>query len=380
MKELFFDEFKVDEFNLFDDENYKIKENTYNTAFLDNRFNHQDVRIMIMTEYRGGKLDFRKELKIVKTKEMKNINFNENEVIELICMNYKGKYKNRNGKVALKIGTAKYLSEDKENIIVKPLTIEGGNSIYDLFEIIGKPSKIKIVDDTDEKLVDIKNDMTYKKYLTEDEQKLKNKYLGEKGLFKYYYYSLFKFYENNSQFFNIAKLSALTFYEVAKKYFMNHGETNISLPNVFIKDFDVEFDMLLLKEDVDSQKLFFNIKDVKAIVELKTRGLFFGKDTIYNTFIDYMNFNLGKEKFKEENDCSEELKKSARGKYDNTKEEIKKLPYIYFCLDETDRGTETPYYETSYRAIKEDKKIGIFVCLTKDHEHYLIPIEQDFDI
>ena len=67
-------------------------------------------------------------------------------------------------------------------------------------------------------------------------------------------------------------MTAASSYIIAKKYFEDKGYI-VSQLYVFIKNFNVEFDMLLLNKEEDKNKIIFNKEDVKKIVELKTSSI-----------------------------------------------------------------------------------------------------------
>ena len=345
----------------------KINSESLNTIVLDNRFVHQDVRIILLTEYRQGKLQLREELEIKKYE--KNSKLQKDDVIDLICKNYKGNFN-------LKIGKVKYLREENDSIFVKPIKIyiEGDknydvdekSNIYSLFELSNMD-----------------------RHCTNLDTKIKE-YIKEYGLFYYYYKFLLKALEYNKNYFNISKLSALCCYEIAKDYFERKGK-NVSAQNVFIKNFNVEFDLLLLKKGIDNQKLVYEKNEVEKIVELKTRGIFYKKDDVPDKFEKYVKFELGKDRFINlSKDYKEYIGNASKSSddimdYSVFLKEIQNIDYIYFCLDETSRKSKTnsskkngSYYKMTYNILKKlPNHEGLFFTTTDDYYHYIIPIDLD---
>jgi len=156
------------------------------------------------------------------------------------------------------------------------------------------------------------------------------------------------------------KVSAMNSYisirDTLNKWFKdNNYPFVVSLPNVFIRGINTEYDYLIVNKD-KKDEFIFNEEDVIALGEIKTSGYFCSKEDLYdNTEYSFIN-------------------------YLNRLKQIDK-PLIYTCIYETDSET-VHYYEYTLSNILDMKNMDIFgiYCLTRsDSDHFDIPYEYDLN-
>lgn len=361
-----------------------IENMTLRTEFLLHRLLKQDVKILLLTDYYNEKLDFRKELKI--TKYVNNSDYKKNKIVDLYCRYANGKYN-------LKVGTGKITKEPiKNEIIIKPITIFVDNkdtdNIKDMFKELTSVIKDDkyLKDNYNDKLLEYNN--RYTKYKNNVENK-KDKYIN--GLFKYYYESIIQLFKDNNNYYSISKITAMSSYIIAKNFFENKGN-NVSFPNVFIKDFNIEFDMLLLKDKVNNNKYMYELDEVESIVELKSNGIIgYGKDDklknpLYNNkrwFESYITFDNNyteiNKKLKQNDDDINDNEIVSK-KYNALKKEICKKDFFYFCLYEKNRKNTATYENTYFDIILTGKNYkGIYFGITDERDGYIIPIDYDIN-
>ncbi len=325
----------------------KIKDNKYKIPTLINRLLRKDLKLLILTKYD------------------KNNNLILNDNIQIIDQE----------KIKLEIDK-EYILKCK-NIIIGQATYKG-NTTFEATKIYinNEPKDIK----------DLFKDMN-------DEQST-NKEIETytSGLFKYYYDFLIQCLEDNNNYFFINKMTAASSYIIAKKYFEDKGYI-VSQPNVFIKNFNVEFDMLLLNKEEDKNKIIFDTEDVKAIVELKASGIvgysekidnkenkIYNNKNYFQAYITYdQDYQKRQNKLKE---YDKDIKEPYVEKdYETIKKEIIKIPFIYFCFYESNSKTNEAY-KNMYNDIKElnkkqniGKRTGIYLTVSKSQEYYTIPYD-----
>ncbi len=371
MKDLFFNEVEI--------ENRKIR-----TEFLRNRLIKQDIKILLLTHYKNNKLCFRNELKITNILNYDSINVNDK--VTLICTNNRKKDK-------LIIGTGIVLEKKDKSINIVPQeislsNIEMSNNINDLFI----PLKSVIINN--KQIIDSQYKYSLEKYKEKYNAYLKNvncnkeKYIN--GLFKYYYNSLIQFLNDNSNYYSISKITALSSYIIASDFFKK-AHKNISLPNVFIRDFNIEFDMLLVKNNYNKHKFIYELNEVDTIVELKSNGIigYAKDDTIkkneYNQkrwFEAYITFDNQYKKIKEKlTSYDKSLKEDIiYNKYNNLKYEINNKKFIYFCIYENNRNNTAIYENTLLDIINAGSNyFGIYLAINAGNDYYTIPIDYDIE-
>lgn len=321
----------------------------------------QDLKILLFAEYNEkGELTKRK-----KTIKIENIKENLKEVPEIILKTSKetviGKGKiNNDGELEL----TEVLIDNKKNF----------SDIYDLFELI-PPHKIdyNCKTEEDKNIWDYckgKEQLINKTY-QEDEKVIKKKYLD--NLFKIYYDSIVYFSIINSIDKIEGKASAMASYISIKnnlnEYFKKKKlNLRISNPNVFIKNINIEFDALIVNSDKEND-YFYDLDDVKAIIEIKSSGFFTNKKNLILS--QY-------EKDKEDLFISYIIKSHKK----ISKE--KPIPYIYLSIYESfgQRKTSVHYYEfllANILSLDSKQYIGMFCGTKKDSKKYLIPYDYDLD-
>lgn len=339
------------------------------TEFLLNRLLKQDIKILLLTYYNNNKLQFRNELKITSYKN--NSNFKKDIIVDLYCGSITGKYN-------LKIGTGRIIEESSDNtIIVKPETILVNNkdtkNIEDMFQELNSVIK------DDEYLKENYNDglKEYNKRYEQYQQHIKkDKYIN--GLFKYYYDSMIQLFKDNNNYNSIGKVTAMSSYIIAKNFFEDKGK-KVSYPNVFIRDFNMEFDMLLLKSSVENNKYVYDLSEVDAIVELKSNGIigYTKEDKETRWFKSYITFDNNYAKKHEELYTSNlDLHKN----YYNAMNQVRQQKYIYFCFYERNTKNTSTYENTYFDIMLAGKNYtGIYFTVAGDKGTYAIPIDYDID-
>ena len=320
-----------------------INENKYKIPTLINRLLKKDLRLLILTKYNQNKLVL-------------------NDNIQLI--DYERKQLETNKEYILKC----------KNIIIGKAIYKGNNtftttSIY------------------------IENDYkTLNEFFRNIDKNKNNIEEYTSGLFKYYYDFLIQCLEDNNNYFFINKMTAASSYIIAKKYFEEKGN-KVSPPNVFIRNFNVEFDMLLLNNNVDTTKLIYEQNEVKEIVELKASGIVGyskdidnKKDKKYNDkdyFQAYITFD---QEYQKRQDKLEEYDKNTEDNYvtkdyEKIKNGILKIPFTYFCFYESNTPTNEAY-KNMYNDIKElnkeqkiGKRTGLYLTVSENQSYYTIPYD-----
>ena len=317
-----------------------INNKKYKIPTLINRLLKKDLRLLILTKYSKNKLVL-------------------NDNIQLI--NYEPKQLEINKEYILKC----------KNIIIGK-AIYKGNNTFNTTSIY------------------IENDYkTLNEFFKNIDENKNNIEEYTSGLFKYYYDFLIQCLEDNNNYFFINKMTAASSYIIAKKYFEDKGYI-VSQPNVFIRNFNVEFDMLLLNNNVDTTKLIYEQKEVKEIVELKASGIVGyskdidnKKDKKYNNknyFQAYITFD---QEYQKKQNKLEEYDKDTEDNYvtkdyEKIKNEILKIPFTYFCFYES--NTKNKAYENMYNDIQElnkeqniGKRTGIYLTVSENQSYYSIP-------
>ena len=181
------------------------------------------------------------------------------------------------------------------------------------------------------------------------------------GLFELYYRMLVEEAKLNNKSRIEGKAAAMCSYLATKRvlnYFFDRKglDLEVSNPNVFIKNVNIEYDALIIKKNKDNyNKFIFDEGEVEAIIELKTSGCFFSKDDLKKgEFINYIS-------------RSNPLKKK----------------FIYLSLYESfgDRDTSVHYYEYLLCNFLTLGKLyfGIFCATKKNQKNLLIPYQYDLE-
>ena len=184
-------------------------------------------------------------------------------------------------------------------------------------------------------------------------------------------------------------MTAMNSYLIAKDFFK---QKNVSLPNVFIKNTNIEFDMLILNTK-KHKKFIYDYDDVDSIVELKSNGIIgyniddTKKNKKYNNkrwFHAYVTFDNSFFNVKDRNkkyDMCYIDNHHVSNKYNNQIEKIRKLNYYYFCFIETNLKSQLKYENTFFDLLLagRDKYKGIYLALKEDSYHFTIPIDFDID-
>lgn len=372
------------------------------TEFLSKRLLKQDIKVLLLTHYSDENLEFRKRLRITKYEENATIKIDSN--VDLYCSCYNGKYN-------LRIGMGKIIGIDpKKGILVKPMMIYVDNKNTDNIKALFKILDSRIIGDVILKQHYNKDWLEFNKRYKEYKKKIeseKDKYIN--GLFKYYYDSMIQLLKDNNYYFSIGKMTAMSCYIVAKKFFKNKG-MNVSLPNVFIRNFNVEFDMLILKKTTNRNKFVFEIDEVEAIVELKSNRLIgYGNADKYGNMYDYKNklvidnkkmipnrwfksYITFDDKYESMKNKVEKIDNSSKtgntlsdnvviNSYMDMKKNINKKKFIYFCLYEKNSINIATYENTYFDMILAGKNYcGIYFVITDERDGYVIPIDYDIDL
>jgi hypothetical protein len=257
----------------------------------------------------------------------------------------KGKTKVKTGNIILKLNKNTIIGEGEIEKIEKNIY-----KITNLNPIIGKKN--------------IEDLFIYYNTTKDLTKKEKNKYLN--GLFRIHYKSI-EYYINN--YFNKGKLkskntktiydtlenkfSAYCSYQAVKEIF-KENKFNISQLDCFIKGHRLEYDALILKDNVNPNNRLYEESDVLATIELKTSGFFSKKEQIKKDFKKYME-----------------------------QEHIEGIPHIYITLHEkiSDNKETINFYGITKEFFEKNKNeyYGIYCKLKKTNEYITIPKEYDLE-
>ena len=215
------------------------------------------------------------------------------------------------------------------------------------------------------------NDKKYLKSYLSDYYKLDISTIIEKyicnGMFKLYYRMLVEEAKVNNKDKIEGKCTAMCTYLATKRvlndFFDQNGyDLEVSNPNIFIKNVNVEYDAVIVKKSKDNrEKFIYNENEVEAIIELKTSGCFLSKDDLKkNEFINYI------------------IKSNPLRK---------KYIYLSLYVPFGDRDTSVHYYEyllCNIAAIKDryteyKESYGIFCATKRNQKKFLIPYEYDLE-
>lgn len=323
----------------------EINKKVYRVPTLIHRLLKKDLKLLLFTKYnKNNELVFRDNIKVI---EYEKTTLEKNKEYILKCEN-------------IILGKAKYIGNNTFKAISICIKNDIDKSIKDLF-------------------IDVNNDIS--------DCKIE---VYQKGLFRYYYDFLIQCLEDNNNYFFINKMTAISSYIVAKNFFKEKG-CKVSQPNVFIRNFNVEFDMLLLDDKACSRKLVYEPEEVKSIIELKASGIVgyskdidnkpdkkYGKD-YKNFFQAYITFDQNAEKWDKklkeyDNDLYEAY---VEDDYNTIKKEVLDIPYIYFCFYESN-SPKNKAYECMYHDIKKvNNRLGLFLTVSDNQDYYTIPYDYD---
>lgn len=293
-----------------------------NNITLRNRFKTEEDKLIIFFQYVNDELKLKKEITIIPVDKPTNYKVNTIYQIYLASDNQK---ENTLPKTTL-LGKGRIKEITKDYLILDNLSVYLDDTYTtletNLFE-------------------NLNNDINkYKIYTT--------------GLFKIYYYSLIYFLEIYKYYNSGNKISALASYlSITKKL-----KCNLSYPNVFIKNNPTEMDLLLLKDNVKNNKYYYDIEEVKAIIEIKSCGFINNSENDFKNYIQE-NFNP--------KDKKENLKESTITLSNSN------IKYIYFSL-----------YERNYRKFSKiikkmpNRFIGVFCTTIEKGTKFIIP--EDYQI
>lgn len=325
---------KVTDIIIYDDKGNDIEINVSN--FLKRTSIDETLKMILYYEYQNHVIKHREKITI------ENLNCDKDEKIELIS---KSNY-----------NLGQYIVTDKDT--VKPLN-------YDLFSLIDDKSfnidspiwetcKGK---DNLEKINIYKGKIKDNKFLDSE--------YANNGLLEMFYDSILKMNEFTSSEKIENKASAMCSYlvirEMFNRKFQERGlDYKISLPNVFIRGINTEFDALIVKND---KELIYEVKDVYGAIEIKTKGYFADKEQLRDTneksnFITYLSKN---------------------------KDLFKNKPFIYLSMYESFglREDSVHYYNYLRANISsenlKDFVTGIFCVTKRKKDELLIPYEYDLD-
>ena len=271
--------------------------------------------------------------------------------IEIFERNKKTKIYEAVGEKKIELGYFHVLDE----YTIKPSTI---NNDY-LFDLIEKHT----INDYSGIWNNLKNKKCLNDYMDsyykQDKSKIIKKYIYN-GMFELYYKMLLEEAKMNNLNRISGKASAMCSYLATKKVFndffnRNGYDLEVSNPNVFIKDNNIEYDAVIIKKNKNNtNKYIFDTDEVIAIIELKTSGCFYSKEQLDNNeFINYIkNSNPLNKKF------------------------------IYLSLYESfgDKKTSIHYYEYLLCNISSiANSYGIFCATKRNQKTILIPYEYDLD-
>lgn len=322
----------------------------------------QDLKLLMFYMYKKNNLVLRDKI-IIKNKDV-NLSDYKDKIIFLktkINTFYKNKEKkyveNKNDTKELSLG--KFVVVDKNTI--KP----SENNI--LFEIIKEDNSKNYNSDFWKKCIGKDNlKGIFEKY--NEKKDLKRIYL-ENGLLKIYYDMTLEAARINNIERIAGKVSAMCSYLAIKKIFNDYFDNEqlnyeISNPNVFVRNNNVEYDALVVKKNFNNkEKFLFSEKDVVATIEIKTSGLFITKEELKTKIDDNKN---------ETNGFIDYL---ASEKIDGKK-------HIYISIYESfgSRNDSIHYYEylsANFSVLENEGYYGIFCGIKKDQNYFLIPYEYD---
>lgn len=324
----------------------------------------QDLKILIYAEYDQNKLIPRKSN--IKLIDKKILDSKPGETIRIKTSN----------KV---LGEAKVIDEYTINPTIMYIRNKPINKLSEMFCLIKKHDINEYDECTDNHGKKIwhycqgKNKLkeVFNKYEKESESDIKKRYLSVNGLFKIYYDSIIYASIFSSMNRIEGKASAMASYlsirDNLNKY-LNNKKLCISNPNVFIKDINMEFDALIINKEKQNE-YFFNIEDIKAIIEIKSSGYISSKENLIGS--QYLDENG--------NPKQDEFIKYI--KEHEVKHKVT-LPYIYLSIYESfgQRKTSIHYYEfllANILSLDSDKYIDMFCGTKTDSDYYLIPYHYD---
>ena len=296
----------------------------------------ETLKMILYYEYENHNIKYRDKIYI------ENLNCKENEKIELIFES--------------KLNLGKYIVIEKN--IVKPLNFNLFSLIddkdYDFTNIIWNTC----VGKENLKKINFYKDVIKEKI--ENDNFLDCEYANN-GLLEMFYNSILEMNEFTSSDKIENKASAMCSYLAIREMFnRKFRERNldykISLPNVFIKGINTEFDALIVKDD---NKLIYDFDDVYGMIEIKTKGYFANKNQLMsNTFVNYLSKN---------------------------KDIMIDKIFIYLSMYESfglkDNSVHYYNYLRANMTSKDLKDfiIGIFCVTKRKKDELLIPYEYDLD-
>lgn len=301
--------------------NISNKEFNVNNITLRNRFKTIEDKLIIFFYYNKDTLELKKEIKIIPIDKTSNYKINEECEIYLASDN---QLINTNpGTTKLGKGIIKSITNDY--LILDNLKVYIDNNYITSYINLFDSSSINTCKNI-------------------------NKYIST--LFKVYYYSIIYLLEMYDYSYGGSKLSALASYLAI----INILKGNFSYPNVFIRNNKTEFDLLLLKDNVENNKYYYEINEVKAIIEIKSCGYIESSEWDFKRYIE-SNFNV---------------KDTINDKFKNQVKNLSNsnIKYIYFSLYERNYNK---YYEIINKL--NDRYIGIF-CSIIDNK-YIVPNNYD---
>lgn len=312
----------------------------------------------------------------------RNKKFDINNILRdkiILCNADLSKYLNKTIILYADIDLFKRSVEEEKIIYEKDgsLIIELG--YFDVIEKnIVKPHKYTSIDDSLFELIEQHNINNYSgiwenyedknnlnsylnNYYELDKAAIIEKYINN-GMFELYYRMLVEEAKLNNKKRIEKKAAAMCSYLATKRvlndfFDRNDYDLEVSNPNVFVKNNNIEYDALIIKKNKNnSHKFIFAESDVVAIIELKTSGYIMPKELLAEgEFIKYIkNSNKINKKF------------------------------IYLSLYESfgSRDNSVHYYEYLLCNLKNRKlkdSYGIFCATKKNQKNLLIPYQYDLE-
>lgn len=355
-------------------------------------YRNQEKRLIIFFTYNKGILVLRDSIKIVG--KLENIvNINDKVVIRL------NQESTRKDTYILGLGKVKNIEKINDKTYYEIIDLmfytENTNTV-----------NIQTQEHFSKKIIDMFEKFTNANYDIKEDNEIYDKYT--KGLFKIYYDMLLIEIQNNNDITSSGnKASALASYLAINNNFKQNKKVKekyeLSLPNTFIQNCNIEFDAMILNKEenrtINEKSFFVSPERVKAVIEIKTSGIILSSKDDNNEYINILDEEKKKntiikdrfEKYitnnKEENE--DKYKSNYNDLLENKGEcEKKNIKYVYVAIHERTSNKQTKsidYYNICRKTILEQSKhiknkyYGIFCATSCDNAKYYYPIDYDMD-